>query len=162
WASRESEVFPRRLYTATIRGPSHSLVNSGVLLLRSLVEIWRRPPRVVLVGYAHRIAPWIARVRRLGLLRGACLVVTNWKGLDARLLVVTFSPETLGYDGELPPNCEVRFRMPLERFLALLAGAKLVVAALKPGSEPHGQTTVVQALRLGKAIVATRDASLED
>jgi glycosyltransferase involved in cell wall biosynthesis len=236
WASSESEIFPRRLYTATIRGPSHSLVNSGALLLRALVEIWRRPPRVVLVGYAHRTVPWLARLRRLGLLRGARIVITNWKGLpdrlvrrvdriveysrnelelrsaavreravvvplpatgdfdglapaaddgeyafagggglrdfasaieavrglDARLLVVTFSRETLGYDDDLPPNCEVRYRMPLDRFLALLAGARLVVAPLQPGSEPHGQTTVVQALRLGKAIVATRDASLED
>ena len=236
WASPESEVFPRRLYTATIRGPSHSLVNSGALLVRALVEIWRRPPRVVLVGYAHRIVPWLARLRLLGLLRGTRLVITNWKGLaddlvrqvdriveysrpelelrseavraravvvplpatgdfdglappdvegeyvfagggglrdfaaaieavrglDARLLVVTFSRETLGYDGDLPPNCEVRYRMPLARFLELLAGAKLVVAPLQPGSEPHGQTTVVQALRLGKALVATRDASLED
>jgi glycosyltransferase involved in cell wall biosynthesis len=236
WASPESEVFPRRLYTATIRGPSHSFVNSGALLARALVEIWRRPPRVVLVGYAHRIVPWLAWLRRLGLLRGARLVITNWKGLpdplvrqvhriveysrpelerrsaavrdravfvplpaagdfdglvppsereeyafagggglrdfasaieavrdlDVRFLVVTFSRETLGFDGDLPPNCEVRYRMPLERFLALLAGAKLVVAPLQPGAEPHGQTTVVQALRLGKAIVATRDASLED
>jgi glycosyltransferase involved in cell wall biosynthesis len=235
WGSREAERFPRRLYTSAIHGASHTLVNSGVLLVRALVEIWRRPPRVVLVGYAHRLVPWLTRLRRLGLLRGARLVITNWKGLpdplvrevdriveysrkefelrsaavrqravfvplpatgdfdalapvdegeyafagggglrdfasaieavrglDVRLLVLTFSPGTLRYDGEPPPNCEIRFRMPLQRFLELLAGAKLVVAPLKPGPEPHGQTTVVQALRLGKALVATRDASLDD
>ena len=236
WASQACEVFPNRLYTPVLYGPSHSLVNSGLLALRGLVEIRRRRPKLVLVGYSHRVAPWLAAARRLGLLRGARLVITNrkglpdghahlvnriveyslaelalrppvirersvfvplappgdfervrpaasegeyvfagggglrdfpslieaFRGLEARLLIVTFSRDTLGYEGPLPHNCEVRYRMPLQSFLELMAGAKLVVAPLQPSLEPHGQTTVAQALRLGKAVVATRNASLDD
>jgi glycosyltransferase involved in cell wall biosynthesis len=236
WASPESEVFPRRLFTPELRGPSHAFVNSGLLLLRAFIEIRRRPPRLVLVGYAHRVAPWLAWLRSLRLLRGARLVITNRKGLpdtlasyvdaiieysrreleprpqvvrersvfvplpangdfdrlgpppyagtyifsgggglrdfrsaieavrglDVRLVIVTFSPETWDFDGELPPNVEVRWRMPLQEFLATMAGSLFVLLPLKPGIEPHGQTTVVQALRLEKALVTTRNASLED
>jgi glycosyltransferase involved in cell wall biosynthesis len=236
WASQACEIFPNRLYTPSLYGPSHSLVNSGLLALRGVVEIWRRRPKLVVVGYAHRIAPWLAVARRLGLLGGAGLVITNrkelpdarahlvdriveysrgeltlrppvirersifvplappgdfeavlpaagegeyvfagggglrdfpslieaFRDLEARLLIVTFSSETLGYEKPLPPNCEVRYRMPLPSFLALMAGAKLVAAPLQPGREPHGQTTVAQALRLGKAVVSTRNASIDD
>ena len=52
--------------------------------------------------------------------------------------------------------------MPLPDFLAEMAGGLFVVVPLRRGVYSHGQTTVVQALRLGKAVVTTRDASIED
>lgn len=84
------------------------------------------------------------------------------RGLDVPLRIVTFSPKTLGYRGELPPNCRVDWQMPVREFLELMANALFVVVPLQEGHHPHGHTTVVQAMRLGKAVITTRDASVSD
>lgn len=85
------------------------------------------------------------------------------RGLDVQVKIVTVSPETLGYTGELPGNCHVHWRMPLQDFLELMAGSLFVVVPLEKGClRSHGQTTVVQALRLGKAVVTTKNASVDD
>ena len=236
WASKEAERFSRRLYTPSLLGrPSWSLLNSGVLAVRGLFAVWRRPPGLILIGSAHGLVPWFVTLRRLRLLRGAKLAITNQKGLsddrvplvdaiieystreiDARppgvrercvflplpadgdfaavapvtdggyvfsggggqrdfpalieaargldvpVRFVTFSPEFLEWEGDLPQNCDVRWQMPLPEFLDAVAGATLVVVPLRRGSYSHGHTTVAQALRLGKAVVTTRDASIED
>ena len=52
--------------------------------------------------------------------------------------------------------------MPLAEFLSLIAGAAVVVVPLLESDVPHGHTTVAQALSLGKAVVTTRGASVED
>ena len=79
-----------------------------------------------------------------------------------RLKIVTFSPKTLGYTGELPENCEVRWRMPLQEFLELISGSLFVVVPLQEKGLGHGHTTIVQALRLGKAVVTTKDVGVDD
>lgn len=84
------------------------------------------------------------------------------KGLDVHLEIVTFSPKTLNYSGELPENCQVHWKMPPQKFLQLMAGASFVVAPLVEGKHPHGHTTIVQALRLGKAIITTKNTSIDD
>lgn len=84
------------------------------------------------------------------------------RGLDIPLKIVTFSPRTLGYNEPLPSNCTVEWRMPLADFLNSMAAARFVVAPLQAGIHPHGHTTIVQALRLGKAVVSTSQASVED
>jgi len=81
---------------------------------------------------------------------------------SVRLTIVTHSPETLGVDRFLPTNCRVHWRMPLDRFLSLLAGSTVVAVPLHKGETPHGHTTIAQALCLGKAVVTTRGASVED
>jgi glycosyltransferase involved in cell wall biosynthesis len=236
WASQEAEAFPRRIYARVYYGHSTNFVNSLVVTLRALTSILVRPPRVVLLGSVERAVPWFIRARRLGLLRGAGLVVTNQlhlddaqlgevdrillysraliarqrsqlreravfvplpadgdleraraaavpgdyvfagggndrdfgsvieavRGTDVSLEIVTFSRETLGYDRDLPPNCTVLWRMPPDEFLARAAGALLVVVPLRETGFEFGQTTVVQALALGKAVVATRAPSLLD
>ena len=78
------------------------------------------------------------------------------------LRIVTFSPETLGWTGELPSNVDVEWTMPLPQFLDRLAGARIVVVPLRDGSSDFGQTTVVQALSLGKPVVATRSPGVVD
>jgi glycosyltransferase involved in cell wall biosynthesis len=236
WASKEAERFPRRLYSPSLLGrPSWSLLNSGVLALSGLYAAWRRPTRLILIGSAHRLVPWFVTLRRVRLLRGAKLAITNQKGLpDARVplvdaiieystreidarppgvrercvflplpadgdfaavapvtedgyvfsggggqrdfpalieaargldvpvRIVTFSRDFLEWEGDLPANCDVRWQMPLPEFLDHVAGATLVVVPLRRGNYSHGQTTVAQALRLGKAVVTTRHASVED
>lgn len=84
------------------------------------------------------------------------------RGLDIRLKIVTFSPKTLGYAGDLPDNCEVHWKMSVQEFLSMMAGALFVVVPLRAGLFPHGHTTVVQALRLGKAVITTQNATIDD
>lgn len=52
--------------------------------------------------------------------------------------------------------------MPNPQFLEMMAQAEFVVVPLKPGAFPHGHTTVVEALRLGKPVISTQSASVED
>lgn len=236
WASPEAEAFPRRLYARVLWGHSSGRLNSLLVTLRVLVAIRLRRPRLVVLGSVERAVHWLIRARRLGLLRGARLVVTNHLDLsdaelrevervilysrgvierqrrllreravffplpadgdfqaarrvagrgayvfagggadrdfaslvdavrdtDVTLEIVTFSPATLGYEGELPANVHVRWRMPLPAFLTRLAGALLVAVPLRDDSSPLGQTTVVQALALGKAVVTTRSPGVEE
>lgn len=235
WASRESERFPNRVFSPIVYGRSTSRLNSLLGLAKGLLAYVRLRPRLIFVGSAVRIVPWLVALKRFGLLGKTKLLVTNQTSFDdeqarfvdrvivysheqirlhdpairdryvfmplpadgdfasieptsggyifsgggeqrdfaslieavrgmrdVQLKLATFSPATLGCDAELPPNCELHWRMPLDRFLTMMAGSLFVVVPLIPGPSPHGQTTVVQALRLGKAVVATRGASLED
>ena len=52
--------------------------------------------------------------------------------------------------------------MPLDRFLAHMAGSLFVVVPLKGLDTPHGHTTIAQALSLGKAVVTTRGSAVAD
>ena len=92
--------------------------------------------------------------------RDFAAVVEALRGTGVPLHVVTFSPETLGL--EPPAEVTVEWRMPVPEFLARMAGSLLVVVALRDPASPHGQTTVVQALALGKAVVATRSPGVVD
>ena len=89
-------------------------------------------------------------------------VIEALRGTDAPLEIVTFSPQTLGWEGELPPNCRVRWRMPVQSYLERVAGSLLVVVPLRDSESDFGQTTLVQALSLGKAVVATRATGVVD
>lgn len=81
--------------------------------------------------------------------------------LPLRLDIVTFRPESF-YKADLPPNCRILGPCPTDDFLEAMARASLVVIPLLPGVHPHGHTTIVQAQRLGKVVVTTRNASVED
>jgi hypothetical protein len=83
-------------------------------------------------------------------------------GLPVRLHIATFSPRSLGWSGPLPANCQVTWTAPVAEFLEHMARARFVVAPLQAGWRSHGQTTVVQAICLGQALVSTRQASVED
>jgi glycosyltransferase involved in cell wall biosynthesis len=89
-------------------------------------------------------------------------LIESVRDIDVKLTIVTFYPTTLGYTGELPSNCQVYWKMPSREFLELMAGALFVVVPLQKGQHPHGHTTVVQALRLGKAVITTHNASIGD
>lgn len=96
-----------------------------------------------------------------GTLRDFPSLVEAVRGTDLHLVIVTDSPATLGATGSLPDNVEVHFRMPLDRFLSLLAGSLLVAIPLQASESPHGHTTAAQALRLGKSVVTTRGENVE-
>ena len=82
--------------------------------------------------------------------------------LDVRLNIITFSKKSLNYSGYVPGNCKIIWRIPRQEFLEHMAEAKFVVAPLQEGIQPHGHTTIVQALRLVKALISSRDASIDD
>jgi len=84
------------------------------------------------------------------------------EGLDVQLKIVTFSPQHLGYQGEIPKNCDIYWKIPLEAFIQLMANSLFVVVPLMKTNLPHGHTTVVQALCSGKAVLSNSDASVED
>lgn len=84
------------------------------------------------------------------------------QNLQIPVIIVTFSKQSLNYNKDIPTNCKVYWRMPLQQFLKMMAGSMFVVNPLIPGMQSHGQTTIVQAIRLGKAIISTRDASVDD
>ncbi len=96
-----------------------------------------------------------------GTLRDFASLVEAVRGTALRLVVVTDSPETLGVEEPLPENVEVHWRMPLDRFLSLMAGSLFVAIPLHESPSPHGHTTAAQALRLGKAVVTTRGRNVE-
>jgi glycosyltransferase involved in cell wall biosynthesis len=228
WASPESRGFPHRVYSPSVHGTSTSRTNTVLFALKAIVPLLRLRPRIVLVGSAHRLVPWLLVLRRLGILR-AKVVATNrvffgrrlaryadrivvysraeiedehrdrfapipadgsfstvvphrepepyvFTGgyaerdfqsvveavapLAVRLKLVT-SPDCLGVTGPVPPNCEVSGAVPLDHFLALMAGAHVVVVPLEGGGS-YGHTMVAQALCLGKAVVTTRSAGVDD
>ena len=97
-----------------------------------------------------------------GTLRDFRSLIRAVDGLDIRLDLVTFSPESLGADGDLPENCRIHWRMPLERFLSIMAGSLFVAVPLRANAATGGHTTIAQALCLGKAVVTTRGAGVED
>jgi hypothetical protein len=229
WASPESTRFPRRLYAHVFLGRSTSLLNSLPVFVRTLVAVWLRPPQLVLLGSVERTVPWFIRARRLGLLRGARLVVTNQlnltddqleqvdrvivyareqaaelgtkgaflalpadgdfeaarrsaepgeyvfsgggagrdfetlieavRGTGVMVEIVTFDLSVL--DG-VPANVRVGGPVTPDRFLSRMAGAKAVVVPLVDSDSPHGQTMLVQALSLGRPVIATRSVGVID
>ena len=83
-------------------------------------------------------------------------------GTRTQLRIVTFGPESLRWAAPLPENVQVEWTMPLQDFLERIARARVVVVPLLDESSDFGQTTVVQALSLGKPVVATRSPGVVD
>ena len=84
------------------------------------------------------------------------------RGTNIPLKIVTFSPKTLNYQGQIPENVKITWRTPIDQFIGQMANSRLVVIPLIKGAYPHGHSTVVQALSLGKAIISTSSASVDD
>jgi glycosyltransferase involved in cell wall biosynthesis len=81
---------------------------------------------------------------------------------DIPLRIVTFGPHTLDWVGPLPSNVRVEWTVPLAAFVDRLAGARVVAVPLRDALSDFGQTTLVQALSLGKPVVATRSPGVVD
>lgn len=80
------------------------------------------------------------------------------KGLPVKVIIVTDQP----LPSVLPPNCITYGHLPLEDYMALIAKSLFVVVPLLPSSLPHGHCDISSAFGLGKTVVSTRDASVED
>ncbi|MFP4093952.1 MAG: glycosyltransferase family 4 protein [Cyclobacteriaceae bacterium] len=53
-------------------------------------------------------------------------------------------------------NIQIYYNIPKEEYLQLLKKAKIVVVGLKSGSSSRGQVVVLEAMKYGKAVVASR------
>jgi hypothetical protein len=85
WASHESEIFPHRVFTPSVKGHSTSVVNTLLLGVKALLAIVRRRPRLLLFGSAHRLVPLFLLLRKYGLLRRTGIVATNQVFFGPRL-----------------------------------------------------------------------------
>lgn len=83
------------------------------------------------------------------------------KNIDLPILIVTFSEKNLPQI-KLPKNIKVQFNVPEEKYFKLIANSKLVVVPLEKTGRSAGQTTVVQAMSIGKVVVATNVLGLAD
>jgi glycosyltransferase involved in cell wall biosynthesis len=63
---------------------------------------------------------------------------------------------------ELPPNVVVDFNIPLDDLLNLMAGARFVVIPLHDLPVSIGQSVIIKAMALGKAVIASDTAGTED
>ena len=64
--------------------------------------------------------------------------------------------------GALPENVRMMREIPLEEHLRLMEGANAVVVPLLPAERSTGQVVVLEAMAMGKPVVATRLAGTED
>ena len=84
------------------------------------------------------------------------------KDTPIKLKIATFSERSLKYTRPLPPNVEVHYNVPKQKFLGMMASALFTAIPLVEGDAPHGHTTVVEAVCLGKAMISTSNASVDD
>jgi glycosyltransferase involved in cell wall biosynthesis len=147
-----------------------NIVYSRTWLEQQSAEVRRRATFVPLpadgdLRAAQREAETLERGRVFsggGAGRDFASLIEAVRGTDVSLDIVTFSPATLGFESALPANCRVNWRMTPEAFLARMAASLFVVVPLREPESDFGQTTLVQALALGKAVVATRAVGIAD
>lgn len=82
------------------------------------------------------------------------------EGLKTKVVVVS---DRLNIDGIIfPPNVELHVDIPYERYLELLYDCSLVVVPLKKLLKSTGQVVFLEAMALGKPIIATAATGTED
>ena len=83
------------------------------------------------------------------------------KRLPRLRLVIVAAPENL-MNIEIPANVTVKTNIPLAQAMNILAHCRFMVLPLKGNKVPCGHVTIVSAMHLGKAIIATDSSGLED
>lgn len=63
---------------------------------------------------------------------------------------------------EIPSNCTVYGRVPLQEYINLMAGSLFVAVPLKPSTLPHGHCDISNALSVGRPVLSTRDAGIDE
>jgi glycosyltransferase involved in cell wall biosynthesis len=81
-------------------------------------------------------------------------LIEAFRGIDVPLTIVGYKGDTSG--GRIPPNVEVKREVPLAELTRLTAGSSIVVLPLQDRQISIGQTVLLQAMAMGKAVVVTR------
>lgn len=93
--------------------------------------------------------------------RDYATLVEAMRGLPAvRLVIVANAASMQGL--HVPPNVEVRLNVPLAQAHDIIAHCRFMVLPLTGSEVPCGHVTLVSAMHLGKAIVATRSEGITD
>ena len=82
------------------------------------------------------------------------------RGTSFRLIIAGAVGVARGFQGD--EQVEVLEEVPLERFVRLIRDAAAVVVPLVDGKISAGQTVLLQAMAMGKLVIATRTAGTED
>jgi glycosyltransferase involved in cell wall biosynthesis len=82
------------------------------------------------------------------------------RGLPYQTVVISDAQSIKGID--FPSNCEVLVNIPRERYLSLLNGCRLVLVPLHRLVKSTGQVVLLEAMALGKVVVATETVGTSD
>jgi glycosyltransferase involved in cell wall biosynthesis len=88
-------------------------------------------------------------------------LIESMRHLPTIKLVVVASPDSLPQCA-IPPNVHIMTNVPFADAMNVLAHSQFMVLPLSGSSVPCGHVTVVCALHMGKAIVATDSSGLHD
>lgn len=87
-------------------------------------------------------------------------LVSAVDGLDIRTVIIA-SPKNMDIGG-MPSNVSFRFDIPLKELDDIVAGSALVVLPLEDKRISTGQSVLLQAMALGKPVIATRTSGTVD
>jgi glycosyltransferase involved in cell wall biosynthesis len=93
-------------------------------------------------------------------------LIAAMKDIPAELIIVAGKDPITGKTGlegvQYPSTCQIHFNVPYDEFLSLMANSKVVVIPLHDRPYAAGQLVLLDAMALGKAVVATRTAGTLD
>lgn len=84
------------------------------------------------------------------------------KKVNLNFKIVTFSPKNFREVKNIPPNCEIIYKVSNQKYIDLIGNSQFVVLPLLKSSKSAGQTTLVQALCQGKKIVVADNPAILD
>jgi glycosyltransferase involved in cell wall biosynthesis len=118
-----------------------------------------RPPQVPLNEPPAVAGDYICAVGGQG--RGYGVLVEAMRRLPRVKAVIVSTPEAM-QGLTVPDNVEVRLNTTLAEANNIIANSRFMVLPLRDGQVPCGHVTLVAAMHMGKAIVATASAGISD
>lgn len=82
--------------------------------------------------------------------------------LDLKIIIVTFSRNNMKGIERIPSNCEIIYKLSNQEYIDMIGNSLFVVIPLVKTTKSAGQTTLVQAICQGKAIVVTDNPGVKD
>jgi glycosyltransferase involved in cell wall biosynthesis len=87
-------------------------------------------------------------------------LIDAFEGVDYPLTIVGYRPPEMGRT--LPPHVTVHRELPLPDLTRLIAESSIVILPLQDREISTGQSVLLQAMAMGKAVVVTRASGTED
>lgn len=125
------------------------------------VLLWSIRPPVEELSKPARfgVGPYICAIGSQA--RDYATLIEAMRRLPAIQLVLVASPDTLP-PGPTPANVKVLINVPLSDAMNVLAHSEFMVLPLRDSVVPCGHVTIVAAMHMGKAILATNSSGLRD